>query len=41
MEKRCEEIFERRRSYYGLMGQSPVTDAQIEEMKELIESYRG
>ena len=32
MEKRCEEIFERRRSYYSLTGQSPVTDAQIEEM---------
>lgn len=31
MEKKCEEIFEHRRSYYALTGQSPVTDAQIEE----------
>lgn len=36
MEKRCEEIFEHRRSYYALTAQSPVTDARIEEMVRLV-----
>lgn len=36
MEKRCEEIFEHRRSYYALTAQSPVTDARIEEMVHFV-----
>lgn len=36
MEKRCEEIFEHRRSYYALTAQSPVTDARIEEMVRFV-----
>lgn len=35
MERRCEEIFERRRSCYALTAGSPVTDARIEELVRL------
>ena len=34
--KKCEEIFERRRSYYALAPESPVPDAQIEEMVRFV-----
>jgi len=32
MERKCEELFERRRSCYDLSAESPVTDAQIVEI---------
>lgn len=32
MERICEELFKRRRSYYELSAESPVSDAQIEEI---------
>ncbi|MDE6876239.1 MAG: nitroreductase family protein [Alistipes sp.] len=32
MERTCEELFKRRRSYYELSAESPVSDAQIEEI---------
>ncbi len=34
--KKCEEIFERRRSYYVLTPESPISDAQIEELLRFV-----
>ncbi|MDE6507368.1 MAG: nitroreductase family protein [Alistipes sp.] len=36
MEKNSEELFCRRRSYYALAAESPVTDAQIEEIVRFV-----
>lgn len=36
MGKRCEEIFERRRSYYDLTPESPIPDARIEEIVRFV-----
>ena len=36
MEKNSEELFRRRRSYYALAADAPVTDAQIEEIVRFV-----
>jgi len=36
MKRKCEEIFEHRRSCYDLRPESPITDAQIEEVVRFV-----